>query len=627
MPVVINGQTYYRTSEVCRMLSVSKNTLFRWLKDGVFSDIEYRDWRGWRIFTAAQVETLKVKTKHIKAINRDSQEKLQKMFESVTDGIAVIDLNGVITEVNQRTVEMHGFNSKDELLGKSAFELVAPRDHEKIAKNMRQALKQGTIKGVEYNLLRADGSEFPGELSTSVLKDASDNPVGHITIVRDITERKQMEEALRKIEQEKLAILNGMSELVVYQDTEHKILWTNEAAAESVGLATEQLVGRHCYEIWPKRNKPCAGCPVAKARETGEPQEAEITTPDGRVWFIRGYPIRDANGNIAGLVELTLEITERKQAEEVLQAEKNKLQSVINAMEDGLTMQDTDYNIIYQNEPLRKNYGDCLGEKCYRVYEGKEKLCNGCPVEKAFKDGKSHTSVRRVVLPSGEVAFGETTASPIRDAKGRIVSCLEIVRNINERKQAEEVFQAERNKLQSIIDAMEDGLTIQDKDYNIIYQNELVKTIFGDRLGEKCYRVYEGKEKLCDGCPVEKAFKDGKSHTSERRVVLPSGEVTFWENTANPIRDAKGRIVSCLEINRNITERKQTEEALADEATWRRILVEQSRDGIVILDQNGKVYEANQQFAEMLGYSLEEVRELHVWDWEYLFPREQVVEM
>ena len=70
MPVVINSQTYYRTSEVCRMVGVSKNTLFRWLKDGVFNDIEYRDWRGWRIFTAAQVETIKAKTNHITAISR-----------------------------------------------------------------------------------------------------------------------------------------------------------------------------------------------------------------------------------------------------------------------------------------------------------------------------------------------------------------------------------------------------------------------------------------------------------------------------------------------------------------------------------------------------------------------------
>jgi predicted site-specific integrase-resolvase len=72
MPVVINNQTYHRTAEVCRIVGISRNTLFRWLKEGVFSDVEYRDWRGWRLFTAAQLETVRTKTNHVIATNRRS---------------------------------------------------------------------------------------------------------------------------------------------------------------------------------------------------------------------------------------------------------------------------------------------------------------------------------------------------------------------------------------------------------------------------------------------------------------------------------------------------------------------------------------------------------------------------
>jgi len=538
---------------------------------------------------------------------RESEEKFQRMFESVTDGISVIDLNGAIIEANQRAVEMHGFKSRDELLGRNALELVAPRDHERIAANMRKAIKQGTVRGVEYTLLKVDGTEFPGELSTSVIRDASGRWIGHITVARDITERKQ--------------------------------------------------------------------------------------------------------------------------AGEALQAEKNKLQSVVDAMADGLTIRDTDYNLIYQSEPSKKISGDHLGEKCYRAIEGKEKICDGCPVEKAFRDGKSHTAERKTVTPSGEVAFWENTASPIRDARGRVVACLEVGRDITERKQweealadevtrrrllvdqsldgivvldenakvyeanqrfaemlgytpeevrelhtwdwdknfpreqllemgrnvdekglhletqhhrkdgttidvdisingamcggqklifcvcrditerkrMEEALQAEKNKLESIVGAMEDGLTIQDADYNIIYQNETVKMIFGDRLGEKCYRVYEGKEELCDGCPVKKAFRDGKSHATERRVVMPSGEVAFWENTANPIRDAGGRIVSCLEITRNITERKQTEEALRESEEKFSKAFHSIADAICITSlKDTKFIEINEAFARFIGYTREE---------------------
>jgi PAS domain S-box-containing protein len=568
------------------------------------------------------------------------------------------------------------------------------------------------------------------------------------------TEREGVDEGWRGAEPEKAAILDSLSELVVFQDLEHRVQWANRIAGESVGLPSKKLVGQYCYEVWGWGKRACTGCPVAKARKTGKPQASEMTTPDGKVWLIKGYPIKDASGDIIGLVELALEVTERERVKEALQEEKNKLQSVISAMEDGLTVQDKGFNIIYQSQPLIENYGDRLGEKCYRVYEGRDTVCDNCPVKKAFNDGKSHTTERKVVLPSGEVAFGEVKASPVRDASGRIVSCLEIVRNITERKRAEqalresearfrsivdnsqvgililddayhilyvndeqcrisgysrdeiigqdfrgfldkgsqrlvtgrysrrqkgeevpshyefsfiakdgqkrhvevnatviknsageartvaqmlditehkrteEELKEEKNKLQSVISAMEDGLTIQDRSFNIIYQNEVSKrSSGGDRIGEKCYRAYENRDEICDGCPVKKAFNDGKSHTTERMGTGPSGEVIFWENTANPIRNAKGKIISCLELSRDITERKKAEEALADELTRRRILVDQSRDGIVILDQNGKVYEANQRFAEMLGYTPEEVRKLSVWDWEFQYPREQVAEM
>jgi predicted site-specific integrase-resolvase len=70
MPVVVNDETYYRTAEVCQMIGISRNTLFRWLKDGIFSDVEYRDWRGWRLFTPNQLETMKAKINHVMAISR-----------------------------------------------------------------------------------------------------------------------------------------------------------------------------------------------------------------------------------------------------------------------------------------------------------------------------------------------------------------------------------------------------------------------------------------------------------------------------------------------------------------------------------------------------------------------------
>ena len=94
-----------------------------------------------------------------------------------------------------------------------------------------------------------------------------------------------------------------------------------------------------------------------------------------------------------------------------------------------------------------------------------------------------------------------------------------------------------------------------------------------------------------------------------------------------PWHEADGSVGGIIVYTEVINERKRAEETLEEEAIRRRILVEQSHDGIVVLDEHGKVYEANRRFAEMLGYSPEEMQRLHVWDWDQRFPRERILEM
>ena len=127
---------------------------------------------------------------------QESEEKLRRMFESVADGIVVIDLNGAIVEVNERALEMGNLHSKDELLGKAFNEFIAPSEHEKAITKMQELLERGTVRDVEFTAVRPDGSGFPFEVSGNVLRDASDNPIGFIVVMRDITERKRMQAQL-----------------------------------------------------------------------------------------------------------------------------------------------------------------------------------------------------------------------------------------------------------------------------------------------------------------------------------------------------------------------------------------------------------------------------------------------
>ncbi|MCK4329864.1 PAS domain S-box protein [candidate division WOR-3 bacterium] len=200
----------------------------------------------------------------------------------------------------------------------------------------------------------------------------------------------------------------------------------------------------------------------------------------------------------------------------------------------------------------------------------------------------------------------KTKEQPINELKVLHQRIAELEKSEVKLKKAEKGLQEEKNKLQSVVEAMEYGLTIQDKDYNIIYQNKVMKDVFGG-LGGKCYKVYEGKDKICQGCPVKMAWKDGKSHTSEIKVVMPNGEISYWENTANPIRDASGNIISCLEIARNITMRMQAEEKLRKSEEKFRAIFNTAKDSIFIKDLSLRYIKVNSAMEKLFGMSSEEL--------------------
>jgi PAS domain S-box-containing protein len=141
---------------------------------------------------------------------RESEEKLRLMFESVTEGIIITDLNGIIVDTNEATVHMHGCDSKKQLIGRSSFEFIAERDHARAMECLKETLEQGCSGIIEYTLLREDGSEFPGELSVSLIRDKSGNPASFVAIARDITERKLIEEEQQIMERlESIGTLAG----------------------------------------------------------------------------------------------------------------------------------------------------------------------------------------------------------------------------------------------------------------------------------------------------------------------------------------------------------------------------------------------------------------------------------
>jgi len=204
-------------------------------------------------------------------------------------------------------------------LGKSVLELVAPCDRERIAKNMRRALKQGALRGVEYTLLRTDSSEFPGELSTSVLKDASGNLVGHVTIARDITKRKQAEAALKLQQAYFQQLFDNSPDAIVMLDNIDRVVQINNGFETLFGYQAEEIKDRFINELVIPGDCVEEAATLSRTALDGKAARKETVRKhkDGSLIDVSalGYPIHFDNKTV-GVYVIYSDITERKQAEE-----------------------------------------------------------------------------------------------------------------------------------------------------------------------------------------------------------------------------------------------------------------------------------------------------------------------
>jgi PAS domain S-box-containing protein len=211
------------------------------------------------------------------------------------------------------------------------------------------------------------GEVFPVEIAANYVEFAGQEY--NCAFARDITERKRAEEALRKAEEEKALVLNSSLDLVVYHDTNLRVLWANQTAGLLVDKSPEELKGRHCFEVWHQRTEPCKDCPVVLARDTGEPHEGEVASPDGRQWYIRGYPTKDENGQVVGIVEFCLDITEKKRVEEALRESEERYRTLMETNPDPVIVYDIEGNIVYFNPAFTRVFGWTPEELQYKRME------------------------------------------------------------------------------------------------------------------------------------------------------------------------------------------------------------------------------------------------------------------
>ena len=198
---------------------------------------------------------------------------------------------------------------------------------------------------------------------------------------------------------------------------------------------------------------------------------------------------------------------------------------------------------------------------------------------------------------------------PAREEAGVTIAVQDIgARKLAERELESALAQteAEKEKNKAILAALGDGVSIQGRDFRVLYQNEIHQGFIGDRAGEFCYRAYGNQESPCPGCPVAKSFEDGGIHSAERTGRRPDGGTRHVEITASPLRGTNGEIVAGIELVRDVTARKLAEKALVEETEKLAVTLQSIGDGVITTDTEGRVALLNAAAEEITGFRQEE---------------------
>jgi len=388
---------------------------------------------------------------------------------------------------------------------------------------------------------------------------------------KEASAHRQAEQKLKRAEQEKSAILDTLLEHVVYQDTDMNVLWANQAACNSVGMKREDVVGRHCYEVWANRQSTCEDCPVAKARDTGESQAVEKATPDGRWWHIQGYPLRDDISQIVGMVELTLDITERKRAEEKLKESEALFRTVADFTYDWEHWLGPDGRYIYVSPSCERITGYTAdeflqnSELLVTITHPDDKVTVTRHISEDLHSRKVHRIEFRIITRTGNVRWISHFCQPVFSPDGHYLGRRGSSRDITDRKAAEQALRESEERYRSIVNTAHEGIYVLDADGKISFLNRQLAKMLG-------YRVEEMDGKLLvdfiDDLTVVETFREKSTDKQENKLshdfrFRHKSNEEFWGMiSSSAIYDNDGKSAGALGMVIDVTERKKAELAL-----------------------------------------------------------------
>jgi PAS domain S-box-containing protein len=459
------------------------------------------------------------------------------------------------------------------------------------------------------------------------------------SIIRDVTEQKQSEDALRQSEERLRSFMEQANDAIFICDSRGIILLWNRKAEELYGYTADEIVGKPHSIIVPQRFRDVHGKWVQlflsgdESSVSGKIIEGIGEHKDGHEFNLETSTAILHQGNEKLAVVITRNITERKKAEQELRAAKEFLENVFHTSGDGLIVTDEQGYIQKPNEKALKIFGYTEQEMIGMHFAELSPLQytfdhNPSVIERLIEDGFIENREAEYKRKDGSIFPVETNMRSMKDKEGRLIGAIASIRDITERRVSDAKLREAKEQLEKFLENSIDPIMVGDSTGHVVKPNKAFLDMIGytadEIIGNPVHGlsvtepgVYESRtgESVVISEDIftenyhwiEQLFENGKISNWETYYIHKSGKIIPVTQNIILTYNDQGAVTGSFSIIRDLTSAKKAEAELRVSEERFRAIAESSLDAIITADNQSKITFCNPAAEKMFGYSREEL--------------------
>jgi len=552
----------------------------------------------------------------------DLDECYRLATEHSNEGVIIISGDRVLF-FNQRCLELAGYHTAQEIDKKTFLSIVHPDDREKIKKIIKKRQTGKSAPSLyEVRVLRPDGSIIYVEISScSITYRGQPASLGYL---RDISDRKQIEEKLRRSEEKHRNILENIQDGYFEVDLSGTLTFVNDALCRIVGVPREQLFGMNNRAYTNEEEAKRLYQLFSGIYRTGEPVKGfafEYKKRDGTIAFVEMSVslIKDAEGKPIGFRGISRDVTERKQAEEIILRSEKRFKALYQESpiptftwqkkEDGFFLIDCNRAAIALTEGKVSNY---MGRNALELYRKRPEILDY--IIRCFKE----QSVIRIELVSQRFAPGRLLSIYYSYVPPDLV--IVHMEDITERKQAEEELYRSQQMLQLVLDNIPQRVFWKDRNYvyrggNKPFLQDAGLTSMEEIIGKDDFQLSWKKTAPLYRADDKKVMENNLTQVGyEEPQDKPDGSQMWLRTSKTPLHDSADHVIGILGTYEDITEQKRAAEIMRESEERFRLAFENANTGMCLVDLKGNLARVNNKMCKIFGYTKEELEHMTVND-------------